>query len=202
MQSKEKMPHPTIHNFQDLNGRRFGRLSIQHYVGNASWLTKCDCGNDKVVPTKQLLRSQTQSCGCLMIDRTKEANTRHGKKGSRVYRIWNGMLNRCRNAKTKEFHRYGGRGIKVCERWASFENFYHDMGDPPDGLTIERNDNDGNYEPDNCRWASVGEQAMNKSSNVFVELDGKRMTAAQCDRILGRHNGTTARRIRQGKPVR
>lgn len=202
MPSNAKMPHPTIHNFQNLSGRKFGRLSIQHYVGNASWLTKCDCGNDKVVPTKQLLRSQTQSCGCLMLERTKEANTRHGKKGTRVYSSWTSMLDRCRNERSKDFERYGKRGITVCDEWLNFENFYRDMGDPPPKHSIDRINNSLGYCLSNCQWSTAQQQASNRRSSVFVELDGKRMTAAQCDRILGRHNGTTARRVRQGKPVK
>ena len=194
-----KVGHPTVHNFQNLEARVFGRLTVLHYVGNASWLTRCECGNEKIVPTKQLLRSQTQSCGCLMIERTKEANTRHGKKGARVYRIWSGMLNRCRNVNCKDYPQYGGRGIAVCERWLSFESFYSDMGEPTGTQTIERRDNDGNYEPSNCIWLELGLQASNRRNTVYVLHNGERMTAAQCDRALGIANGSTARRVRKGK---
>ena len=198
MQSNAKMDHPKVHNFQNLEARVFGRLTVLHYVGNASWLTRCECGNEKIVPTKQLLRSQTQSCGCLMIDRTKEANTRHGKNGTRVYRIWSGMLTRCRNVNSKDYPRYGGRGITVCDRWLSFEAFYSDMGEPTDTQTIERKENDGNYEPGNCVWIESELQASNRRSTVHVVHNGERMTAAQCDRELGIRVGTTARRIKKG----
>lgn len=199
MRSNAKMPHPTIHNFQNLEGRVFCRLTILHYVGNASWLTRCECGTEKVVPTKQLLRSQTRSCGCLMIDRTKATNTRHGKRGTRVYRIWSGMLNRCRNVNAKDYPRYGGRGITVCDRWLSFEAFYSDMGEPTDNQTIERRENDGNYEPSNCLWIESELQASNRVNTVYVVHNGERMTAAQCDRSLGLARGTTARRVRRGR---
>lgn len=193
--------HPTVHNFVDATGSVFGRLTAKYYAGNATWLCHCECGKSKVVPYKQLSRGQTKSCGCLMIDRTKEANTKHGKKGTRIYRIWNGMLTRCRNPKSKDYGRYGGRGIEVCERWKKFENFYADMGDPNPGQTIERINNDGNYTAANCRWASLLEQANNRRNNINVEFAGTNLTASQWDRKLDRFRGTTARRVRQGLSV-
>jgi len=103
------------------------------------------------------VRGKTRSCGCLR----NEQQFKHGRCETLVYRIWAEMLQRCNNHKSPSFKDYGGRGIKVCERWHSFANFYTDMGDKPAGLSIDRADNDGNYEPGNCRWADAKTQATN-----------------------------------------
>lgn len=112
--------------------------------------------------------------------------TKHGMSKTRFYRIWKGMRNRCNNLNSKDYVRYGGRGIKVCKRWDSFENFRDDMfGSYEDHLTIERIDNDGDYCPENCRWASMSEQAVNRSSTVFVELEGEIVSVTEAGRRIG-----------------
>lgn len=164
--------HP--HNFVDMAGVRFGRLVVNGLAGKRTadgllvWRCKCDCGKAVDVIGKQLRRGQTQSCGCLLLDRSREANTKHGQKGTRLYRIWGGMLNRIRNPRCKDYFRYGGRGIAVCKRWeSSFENFLADMGQPPTSThSIDRINNDGNYEPGNCRWATPKEQIANRRRNT------------------------------------
>lgn len=192
--------HPEIHNFVDATGGVFGRLTALYYVGNASWLCSCECGNKKIVPYKQLSRSQTKSCGCLCIDRVRDANRRHGMKGSRIYRIWNGMKDRCHNLRSKDYGRYGGRGVYVCEAWRkSFEKFYGDMGEPPTSHhSLDRVDNSGPYCKENCRWATAVEQANNRRNSLVIEFEGRSMTAAEWDRELGRLRGTTAKRFRKG----
>lgn len=199
---------PTVHNFKNLTGRRFTRLLVNSYAGRREhdgvslWNCTCDCGTTVVAVAKQLTRKQTQSCGCLMIERTKAASTIHGMKGQRIYRIWSGMWNRCRNPECKDFPRYGGRGITVCERWRSFPLFLADMGQPPSPKhSIERRDTNGNYEPLNCMWATNKEQSNNRRNNVIVELDGKRMTLAQLSELSGVSACTIQRRIKRGMSV-
>lgn len=103
-----------------------------------------------------------------MRETTASLHTKHGQHRARIYHVWSTMKARCGNPNNPKFHRYGGRGIKVCDRWQSFENFYADMGDAPAGLSIDRIDNDGNYELANCRWATPGEQARNRAPRVAL----------------------------------
>ncbi len=159
-----------------LQSRRFGRLLVLEYVDNDSsrssrWKCLCDCGNEFVVRGSHLHLGQVQSCGCFKIERTKEVNSvlarTHGHCSggelSPTYQSWRSMIDRCRIITHQAFHRYGGRGIKVCERWQRFENFLEDMGERPKGKTIDRYpNNDGNYEPSNCRWATIQEQLWSR----------------------------------------
>ncbi len=151
------------------------------------WPCRCNCGNEKLVYQGNLQRGLTGSCGCLNKELSAARQLKHGfarkdkttnTYSSKIYGIWLGMRRRCVEVNSKSYPRYGGRGIKVCERWFnSFENFLQDMKEPEiiDGirLTIERINNDGDYEPDNCRWATFFEQGHNKSNNVILTLDGK-----------------------------
>lgn len=117
-----------------------------------------------------------------------ESNKRratHGMYRTRIYQLWQGMKDRCRNPNNARFHRYGGRGITVCDRWQEFDNFFADMGDPPAGMTLDRIDTDGNYEPTNCRWASRKQQQNNMSTNTHVTHNGKTQTLAEWAAELG-----------------
>lgn len=156
-----------------LLGRRFGKLTVVERTGsnkrhNALWKCRCDCGNETLVSSPLLIKGRTKSCGCLTV-------ATHGESGSRTYRIWNHMKQRCSNPNTKQWMDYGGRGIRVCERWEKYENFLADMGIAPPRLTLERGNANGNYEPENCRWATYAEQSRNKRLTRFVMIDGVEM---------------------------
>jgi hypothetical protein len=161
----------------ELAGRRFGKLVVEAFVGvndhgHATWLCLCDCGNKTTVSTGILKRSWKRSCGCLRRGDhwNRRGNLRHGhttndhgsRRQSATYRTWGDMIQRCTNPKQPNYRYYGGRGITICERWLAFDNFLADMGERPDGLEIDRINNDGNYEPGNCRWATRSQQVRNR----------------------------------------
>ena len=125
----------------------------------------------------------------------------HGKSRSKAYRIWDGMRQRCDNPKNKAYKNYGGRGIRYCPKWQFFEGFYEDMGDPPDGSSLDRIDNEGNYEPSNCRWATRIEQNNNSRQNTTVSFCGETLTIAQWARRIGVRANTLSLRLLRGWPV-
>lgn len=165
----------------DITGQRFSRLTVIEQVGRKHnrplWKCLCDCGNEVYVLAGNLRRGQPRSCGCI---RTKHGCS-HSKKQnvSREYRSWNGARNRCRNPKDKSFQRYGGRGISFSEKWDDFAVFLTDMGECPPGLTLDRIDNDGNYEPGNCRWTTHREQSANRRNTQRYEFDGCMLTRTE-----------------------
>lgn len=179
-------------NRKDITGKRIGRLVVlsdsgERSKGSVIWLCQCDCGNTTKVSSANISpnrKHKTTSCGCYSREQSSLRNSTHRMTGKPTYRIWHGMRTRCNNPNDHTWPRYGGRGIKVCERWYSFENFLADMGERPDGMTLDRIDNDGHYSPDNCRWASKEQQDNNKSVNVFVTWRGKRQTLSQWSREL------------------
>lgn len=195
----------------DLTGQRFGRLvAIEHAgrVVNRSgyrttlWRCKCDCGKESIVRYPLLVTGNTRSCGCLerenkerMMKIAQQANRKSGSKDfigkledHPLYKTWKSMLMRCNNPHVKNYNNYGGRGIKVCDRWSGdlgFENFVKDMGERPDGTTLDRIDVNGNYEPSNCRWATTEQQMNNRTDNSRIILNSESITCAQLCKKYG-----------------
>jgi len=147
---------------EDLRGYSFGYLKVMERCGtlngNAVWTCECTCGTLKEVRAVNLKNGTTISCGCV----DKENKLKHGKTHTRVYKVWLNMRQRCLNPNNKNYDRYGGRGITICDRWQIFENFLKDMGNPLPKHSLDRIDNNGNYEPSNCRWTTADVQSYNK----------------------------------------
>jgi hypothetical protein len=159
--------------FVNISGQKFERLlAIEPIRGGKKikWRCLCDCGNERLIDGAKLRNGESRSCGCLQKElqssRIAQSNLRHGhnKKGqqTKTHKSWVAMLHRCRGQNYSDYYRYGGRGITVCERWHLFENFLADMGERPEGKTLDRIDVYGNYTPENCRWATLSEQQRNK----------------------------------------
>lgn len=167
---------------EDLKGKRYGRLTVVERAETKNrktyWKCKCDCGATIKVNTANLNNGHTKSCGCLQ----KEKVTTHGKKNTKLYKVWASMKARCDNSSHKAYENYGGRGITVCDEWKNdFINFYNWAMENgyQDGLTIDRKDNNGNYEPLNCRWSTQKEQNNNTRRNQYIEFDGECHTIAE-----------------------
>lgn len=186
----------------DLTGFQFGSLIVLRLgeklrpTSGAWWLCQCKCGTQKHLPATDLVEGKINSCGCEHAQRIAKAFTRHGMTKTRTYRIWGNMRTRCRTHID-----YVGRGIKVCERWMSFDNFLEDMGEAPDNMSIDRIDNSKGYEKSNCRWATQEEQMNNVRSNVLIEYNGVRQTKAQWAKQLGIKQCTFSARIKYGWPM-
>jgi hypothetical protein len=174
----------------DLTGKIFGRLVVikqvpkpEHLVGKFRyWECICECLETTVVTTHGLVSGNSQSCGCA---RTKHGTTKNGKQ-TREYRAWNSAIQRCVNPNDKRYKDYGGRGIKVCDRWLhSFENFLEDMGRCPEKHSLDRINNDDDYCPENCRWATSAQQARNHRRNIWIEFDNEKLVLKDMAKKIG-----------------
>lgn len=192
--------------FRDLTGQSFGRLTVIATVGKSVhgkylWRCQCSCGKETVVVGGDLVSGRTLSCGCRNLEQIVQRTRTHGLTGTRTYRIWAMMIQRCTNpAMVDSWVNYGGRGIRVCSSWLhSFENFLEDMGHPPSSKhSIDRIDNNGDYEPGNCRWATRVEQSNNRRNNVRLTHQGKTQTVAQWAEELGVTHGMLRHRLKTG----
>jgi len=200
----------------DLGGLKFGRLTALRFAfirnGASYWLSNCECGNEKVTSLTNLMNGHTKSCGCFRKEELKKLKTKHGfsGKGDRTYKTWLAMNDRCNNSKCKSYKNYGGRGIVVCNEWSTFEKFLQDMGERPKELTLDRINNNGNYEKTNCRWSTRKEQGNNKRNNRILVINNNTKTLAQWSEESKIGVNTIRRRIASGwtiidsitKPVR
>lgn len=197
-------------------GSRVGRLTVlaaadpyiepKRQTKRRRWHCRCECG-ERIIAHEQLLkRGHTQSCGCLQRERTSAATSVHGycrmAKRSKEYRVWEAMHQRCGNPNANFYGDYGGRGIRICSRWDTFENFLADMGERPGPKhTIDRIDNNGHYEPENCRWATKTEQSRNRRGLRMVMFRGRQLCLAEALEITGVSRGAFDGRIKRGWSV-
>ena len=190
--------------FEDLTGKRFGRLTVLRRAPNYStspttrWYCLCDCGKETIATLPMLKNGKALSCGCYGRERVKEVVTKHGGRNTRLYHIWSMMKQRTDNPKHTAYKNYGGRGIEVCKEWhddfQSFREWAYSAG-YSDNLSIDRIDNDGNYEPKNCRWVNTVDQNRNQRSNIVLEYDGKKQLMSDWARELGISVQALSRRI-------
>lgn len=162
----------------DLTGKKFNKLLVLSRAENGlhnkvRWLCTCDCGNSTIAESSNLKSGHTKSCGCYKFEKMFGLNATHGKSKSPTYNVWCSMKRRCSDKNHSNYSSYGGRGITVCARWSKFENFYKDMGEKPDELTLDRINNDLGYSPENCRWVSAKKQARNTRRNGNFTINGK-----------------------------
>ncbi len=190
--------------FQDITGKKYGRLTVIEIYdknhGKIKWKCKCDCGAIVIVTGNNLKNGHTQSCGCYKKEKNIEIHTTHGGRRSRLYRIWTGMKTRCYDKNCRCFPNYGGKGIKVCNEWMGengFETFRRWALDNgySDGLSIDRINVEGDYSPDNCRWANTYTQANNTTASRYITINGKTQTVAEWEKETGIKSGTIRYRI-------
>lgn len=181
-------------------GSRWGRWTVTGVAelknGKQAVPVVCDCGQQRVVHLGNLLLGKTKSCGCLSKVVASDRLRTHGMSGTPIYRVWNAMRRRCNQPNYPAYKNYGGRGVKVCERWNSFENFYADVGDAPfAGASLDRTDNNGDYEPNNIKWASKFEQANNTRRSVRFQVFGQSISIREAAEKYGLPQGTLRRRV-------
>lgn len=186
---------------KDLTGKQFGKWTVLKFAGitlsrAAIWLCRCDCGTERYVAGHKLSRTShaSRSCGCAK----RGPKIKHGMSGTKAYRVWASMIHRCNNPKSQEFHNYGARGISVCQRWHQFAGFYADMGDPRDGLSLERIDNSKGYCKENCCWATLAQQMRNTRQNRNLTFHGRTQCLMDWATETGIGYGTLEGRLRLG----
>lgn len=170
--------------YNNISGLRFGKLTVSKTSEKRGkhryWLCICDCGGRKYVSSTNLYNGHARSCGCFNREASSTRNRTHGKSRTITYQIWKGLRKRCNNQNDKRYNDYGGRGIKVCDRWSNYEHFYADMGERPSkDHSIDRIDNNGDYSPENCRWALKKIQSNNCRSNTIIAHNGLSLTVSE-----------------------
>lgn len=184
---------------------RYGRYTVVYEVeksgGMRRVLCRCDCGTERVVFLKNLKSGNSTSCGCRSSEVTSAKNLKHGHAKTPTWNVWVGMIQRCSSASGKNLAGYFGRGIRVCDRWKDFENFLADMGERPPGMQIDRIDNNGNYEPKNCRWSTPSANARNTRRNTVLTLNGVSLPVVAWAEKNGWPRHVISNRLKYGWPV-
>lgn len=189
----------------DISGNRYGMLTAIKHVGKGKWLCRCDCGRESIHYGHHLRRGAIKSCGCVhYVNRgIKQSCDLPRESRDRLYHIWRGMKDRCFNPSSKNYELYGGKGIKVCNEWLEFPAFmeWSISHGYTDELSIDRINGNGDYCPENCRWATAIEQSNNRYTNKYIEFNGKRLSYSQWARETGLHKNTIRMRILSGWSV-
>lgn len=190
---------------KDLVGQRFGNLTVISFHGyrnkHTHWNCICSCGGLATVTSCNLTRGNTLSCGCIQKERASKASKTHGLSQHRCYNAWRAMISRCEDTKNIMYHRYGARGISVCNEWHKFENFIADMGVPSPKKDIDRIDNSKGYSKENCRWVDRTTNARNTSKTIMVEWEGKTQPLIGLGEKYGLHYKCLYKRIKNGWSV-
>lgn len=175
--------------YVDITGKTFGQWTVLNTSGlsgkNYLIRCRCSCGTIKDVFKGNVVSGKSVSCGCKRNEETRKRETVHGMSKTLTYKTWASMINRCTNSNESCFKFYGGRGIRVCERWMDFVNFYNDMGEKPNGFSLDRIDPNGNYELNNCRWVSIKVQQRNKRNTVRAFFNGTSKSVAEWCEAFG-----------------
>lgn len=187
----------------DITDQKFNRLTAIKYSHRKQWhyywVFRCECGTEKPIRVDQVKSGTTKSCGCLNKELYKTRNVTHGMSKTNIYRAWVGMVDRCSNIKNSKYGDYGGRGITVCDRWLTFVNFFQDMGGRPfQNAEIDRINNNGNYEPNNCKWSTRTEQNRNKRDSAKVTFNGETKCLSEWAIIYNIDRGTLRSRLHRG----
>lgn len=187
---------------KDYTGKRFGKLVCLKRIKDnkiTKYVCHCDCGNEKTVESGHLVAGSTNSCGCLR----KGINKTHGMTNTRPYHIWRGLSARCNNKNNKDYHKYGGRGITVSQKWNTFSGFWEEMKSGyAENLQIDRINNNGDYCKENCRWVSNKINSRNTRANVFISFNGKSACLQEWSEITGILRETLADRIKRGWSIK
>lgn len=189
---------------ETLVGRKFGKLTLLELVTNSpqgipAWRCICECGGNLIGREANILNGHTRSCGCINRERAKRGLSRkHGMANTPTYFTWRSMKKRCLDPKSTGYKYYGGRGVTICHRWLAFENFLLDMGPRPNGTTIERRNTNGNYEPNNCYWATAKSQARNRRNNKIISFRGENLCVSAWAERLGTYPQKIFRRLEKG----
>lgn len=183
-------------------GKKFGRWTVLSFTKRTKhysyWLCRCDCGVERQVIRNMITGGRSKSCGCLSKELVSARSRRHGLSYSKEYKIWVAMLGRCSNRSNKRYADYGGRGIKVCDRWLKFDAFYADLGPRPNGGTLDRIDNDLGYFPENCRWATTKQQSRNKRNSRLITCHGETRCVSEWSEITGLSRNVIFGRLARG----
>lgn len=183
-------------------GEQYDRLTVESVTldraGKNALLCKCVCGGQTITRISRLKSGTARSCGCYRRDKATKHGQAKGGQHNKVYAVWNAIVSRCTRPNDKGYKNYGGRGIRVDPKWMSFAGFYEDMGDKPEGMSIDRIDNDGDYCKANCRWADRVTQNSNKRNSAFLTVNGETKTISAWARVIGSSRGTVLSRIDRG----